>query len=250
VILDTAATDCFVNSSYLDNFGLQYVKESSVLQLANGEEVQVEEYVKLRVKVQQYYGHLICLVTKLGDGIDLIFGDDWLNKYKAHVDYESKTCVIQKGKRKISLQANPLTHWAPKSSTKCLSAMQFKRVVRKGAMPILFQLTKVDDEEISSQLVDTGCLAALLEKFEDVFEPLPSGLPLKREMAEEGSKPPLRPIYRLSPKELEETTRQVQEYLEKCWIEPSASPYGSPILFVQKKDGTLRMVVDYRALNK
>ena len=242
VILDTAATDCFVNSSYLDNFGLQYVKDSSVLQLANGEEVQVEGYVKLRVKVQQYYGHLTCVVTKLCDGTDLILGDDWLNKYKAHVDYESKTCVLQKGKRKISLQANPLTHWAPKSSTKCLSAMQFKRAVRKGAMPILFQLTKVDDEETSSQLVDTGCLTAVLEKFKDVFEPLPSGLPPEREMAhtiplEEGSKPPFRPIYRLSPKELEEAKRQVQEYLEKCWIEPSASPYGSPILFVHGKDG-------------
>jgi hypothetical protein len=233
VILDTAATDCFVNSSYLDNFGLQYVKDSSVFQLANGEEVQVEGYVKLRVKVQQYYGHLICLITKLSDDIDLIFGNDWLNKHKAHVNYESKTCVIQKGKQKISLQANPLTQWAPKSSTKCLSAMQFKRAVRKGAMPILFQLTKVDDEETSSQLIDTGCLAAFLEKFEDVFEPLPSGLPPEREMThtihlEEGSKLPFRPIYCLSPKELKEAKRQVQEYLEKCWIEPSASPYGSP----------------------
>ena len=255
VILDTVATNCFVYSSYLDNFGLQYVKDSSVLQLANREDVQVERYVKLHIKVQQYYGHLTCVVTKLSDGTNLILGDDWLNKYKAHVDYESKTCVLQKGKRKISLQANPLTHWAPKSSTKCLSAMQFKRAVRKGAMPILFQLTKVDDEETSSQLVDTGCLTAVLEKFKDVFEPLPSGLPPEREMAhtiplEEGSKPPFRPIYRLSPKELEEAKRQVQEYLEKGWIEPSASPYGSPILFVQKKDGTLRMVVDYRALNK
>jgi hypothetical protein len=90
--------------------------------------------------------------------------------------------------------------------------MQFKRAVRKGAMPILFQLIKVDDGETSSQLVDTWCLAALLKKFEDVFEPLPSGLSPKREMAhtiplEEGSKPPFRPIYRLSPKELEEAKR-------------------------------------------
>ena len=51
VILDIAATDCFVNSSYLDKFGLQYVKDFNVLQLANGEEVQVEGCVKLRVKV-------------------------------------------------------------------------------------------------------------------------------------------------------------------------------------------------------
>jgi hypothetical protein len=111
------------------------------------------------------------MVTNRSDDTNLILGDDWLNKYKAHVDYESKTCVIQKGKQKNSWQANPLTHWSPKSLMKCLSAMQFKRAVRKGAMPILFQLTKVDDEGTSSQFV----LAALLEKFKDVFEPLPSG---------------------------------------------------------------------------
>ena len=103
VILDTATTDCFVNSSYLDNFGLQYVKGSSVLQLANGEEVQVEGYVKLCVKVQQYYCHLTCVFTKLSDGTNLILGDEWLNKYKAHVDCESKTCVIHMGKQKNSL---------------------------------------------------------------------------------------------------------------------------------------------------
>ena len=80
------------------------------MQLENGEEVQVEEYVKLCLKVQHYYGHLTCVVTKPGDGTNLILGDGWLNKYEAHVDYESKTCVIQKGKQKHLLQANILTH--------------------------------------------------------------------------------------------------------------------------------------------
>ena len=202
VILDKAATDCFVNSSYLDNFGLQYVKDSNVLQLANGKKVQVEGYVKLRDKVQQYHGHLTCMITKLSDNTNLILGDDSLNKYKTHVDYEFRTYVIQKGKQKLSLQANLLTHWAPKALTKCLSAMLFRRAIRKGAMPILFQLTKVDDEETSSQLVDTWWLAAFLEKFKYVFELLPSGVPPERKMAhtihmEEGNKPPFRPIYHL-----------------------------------------------------
>jgi hypothetical protein len=67
---------------------------------------------------------------------------------------------------------------------------------------------------------------------------------------EPDGKPPFRPIYRLSPLELQEAKKQIKEYLEKRWIEPSSSPYGSPILFVKKKDGVLRMVVDYRALNK
>ena len=75
-------------------------------------------------------------------------------------------------------------HWAPKSSTICLLAMQFKRAVRKKAMPILFSLNKVETEEILFQLVDTRCLTAFLENFKDVFEPLPSGLPPERKMAQ------------------------------------------------------------------
>ena len=57
-------------------------------------------------------------------------------------------------------------------------------------------------------------------------------------------------MFRLSPKELEEVERQVAELLKLGLIEPSSSPYGAPVLFVGKKDGSLRMCIDYRALNK
>lgn len=57
-ILDTTSTDCFINSSYFDSYGLQFVKDPNVLQLATQEVFQVEGYVKLRIKVQLYYGHL------------------------------------------------------------------------------------------------------------------------------------------------------------------------------------------------
>src|SRR5260364_353329 len=49
---------------------------------------------------------------------------------------------------------------------------------------------------------------------------------------------------------MEELKRQIKDYLEKGIIRPSASPYGAPVLFVAKKKGSLRMCVDYRALNK
>ena len=65
-----------------------------------------------------------------------------------------------------------------------------------------------------------------------------------------GHKPPFRPIYRLSPVELAEVENQVTELLKNGLIEPSSSPYGAPVLFVTKKDGSLRMCIDYRALNK
>jgi transposase InsO family protein len=57
-------------------------------------------------------------------------------------------------------------------------------------------------------------------------------------------------MYRLSPKEKAEMESQVKQLLKEGKIEPSSSPYGAPILFVSKKDGSMRMVIDYRALNK
>ena len=53
----------------------------------------------------------------------------------------------------------------------------------------------------------------------------------------------------MSPTELAEVRHQLDNYLQKGWIRPSTSPYGAPILFVRKKDGSLRMCIDYRTLN-
>lgn len=66
---------------------------------------------------------------------------------------------------------------------------------------------------------------------------------------EHGATPPLRPLYPLSPKELEVVREYINTALEKGWIRPSTSPAGAPILFAPKKDGSLRLCVDYRGLN-
>ncbi|KAL9254895.1 Transposon Ty3-I Gag-Pol polyprotein-like protein [Drosera capensis] len=65
-----------------------------------------------------------------------------------------------------------------------------------------------------------------------------------------GATPISKAPYRMAPAELKELKTQLEELLEKGYIRPSVSPWGAPILFVNKKDGRMRLCIDYRELNK
>ncbi|GJZ59122.1 putative reverse transcriptase domain-containing protein [Tanacetum coccineum] len=65
-----------------------------------------------------------------------------------------------------------------------------------------------------------------------------------------GAAPVARTPYRLAPSEMKELSEQLQELSDKGFIRPSSSPWGAPVLFVKKKDGSFRMCIDYRELNK
>ncbi|KAJ4720982.1 Transposon Ty3-I Gag-Pol polyprotein [Melia azedarach] len=96
----------------------------------------------------------------------------------------------------------------------------------------------------------------LLEEFAYVFpEELPKGLPPIRGIEHQidlilRAALPNRPTYRSNPEEAKELQRQVSELLERGYMRESMSPYSVPALLVPKKDGTMRMCVDSRAINK
>lgn len=94
-----------------------------------------------------------------------------------------------------------------------------------------------------------------LSEFLDVIrDELPPTLPPERQITHHitvipGSTPPHRPPYRLSAADKEELLKQLDELLKAEKVTPFGSPYGAPVIFVKKKDGTKRLCVDYRALN-
>ena len=93
-----------------------------------------------------------------------------------------------------------------------------------------------------------------MEEYWDIFTS-PTGVPLYYQVKHPidltpGALFPNGPIYRRSVLENDEIKRKIQELLQKGHIQPSSSPCGSPIMLVQKKDGTWRLYIDYRALNK
>ncbi len=101
----------------------------------------------------------------------------------------------------------------------------------------------------------TDAVMSLTDTRMEVFpDDLPYGVPKRsihhKIMLLPHSQPVAKSQYRLSPSELEEVRKQIEYLLSKGLIAPSASPWSAPILFAPKADGTLRMCIDYRGLNK
>ncbi|GKA13953.1 putative reverse transcriptase domain-containing protein [Tanacetum coccineum] len=91
--------------------------------------------------------------------------------------------------------------------------------------------------------------------FPEVFPEELSGLPPTRQVEFQidlmpGAAPVAQASYRLALSEMKELSKQLQELSGKGFIRPSSSPWGAPVLFVKKKDGSFRMYIDYRELNK
>ena len=95
----------------------------------------------------------------------------------------------------------------------------------------------------------------IVREFPEVFPDDLPGLPPTREIdftieLVPGTEPISKAPYRMEPTELKELKTQLQELLDLGFIRPSHSPWGAPVLFVKKKDGSMRMCIDYRELNK
>ena len=130
-----------------------------------------------------------------------------------------------------------------------ISAATARKMVRKGGEAYLAYV--IDMLKARPSIFDIPTVS----DFPDVFPEELLGLPPQREIKVAidvvlGATPASITPYRMAPVELKELKLQLQELLEKRFIRPSVSPWGSPVLFVKKKDGTLRLCIDYRQLNK
>ncbi|GJR74878.1 putative reverse transcriptase domain-containing protein [Tanacetum coccineum] len=130
-----------------------------------------------------------------------------------------------------------------------------EKVVR---IPYGNKMLIVESDKGVSRLKVISCIKAhmpIIHDFPEVFLKEFPELPLPRQVEFRidlvpGAAPVARAPYRLAPSEMRELLVQLEELLEKGFIRSSSSPWGAPVLFVKKKDGSLRMYIDYRELNK
>ncbi|KAD3640112.1 hypothetical protein E3N88_29335 [Mikania micrantha] len=137
----------------------------------------------------------------------------------------------------------------PRKPLKIISALKAQKFLSHGCIGFLASV-KVDSEnELSISDHPVVC------EFPDVFPEKLPGVPPDREVEftidlVPGAEPISKAPYRMAPTELKELKEQLEELLDLGFIRPSVSPWGAPVLFVRKKDGTMRLCIDYRELNK
>nr|GFB99031.1 putative reverse transcriptase domain-containing protein [Tanacetum cinerariifolium] len=130
-----------------------------------------------------------------------------------------------------------------------LTDIKARKYIKNGCELFLAQVTRTVSKEKRVEDVP------VIRDFPEVFPKDLPGLPPPRQVEFRidlipGATPMARVPYRLAPSKLKELSEQLKELSEKGFIRPSSSPWGAPVLFVKKKDGSFRMCIDYRELNK
>jgi hypothetical protein len=177
---------------------------------------------------------------------DALIGLDWMTIHKVKLDFYNKTfeCIDDEGSPSL-LKGTSRT-----ISIKQISSLQLNRCARKS-----FQLYAVhaleSTENKDSKIEDYP----KLQEFKYVFPEEISDLPPKIYIDFSidifpGSTPISRAPYRLRTPELMEQNMKIRDFLDKGYIKPSVSPWGELVLFVKKKDGALRINIDYKQLNR
>ena len=126
-----------------------------------------------------------------------------------------------------------------------ISAISARCLLQKGYKGYLAHLVDTRNSEVRLEDVP------VVRDFMDVFLDHLPGLPPEREIdfpidLVPGTAPISLPLYRMAPAELKELKTQLQELVDGGFIRPSISPWGAPVLFVKKKNGTWRLCIDYR----
>lgn len=269
VLFDTGCSHSIASSAFVEQMGMSTQPAAcySGIKMADGSVKAARFVPNLRLRMGSWFGKQDMHVTELSD-YDIILGMDWVHKWKPVPDWENGILTVLFKGQPVCLPKYDDSTNQPRVYV--LSAEKAAKQWKKGSKCFVAVLQVVQDPADDLHPDDTAFggtpqfgggsenmrqrVKDLLHEFADVCEP-PTGVPPSRFGSdfkiklEPGSSPTWGPVYRMSPAELEEVRKQLDVLLQNGWIRPSESPYGAPILFVRKKDGSLRMCVDYRRLN-
>ncbi|XP_042444069.1 uncharacterized protein LOC122029195 [Zingiber officinale] len=246
LLIDTGSSHSFISRVFLGKIGRLPSRRTHGLtvSLPSGEVLSIS--LEVKGCPLDFNGQTIMVDLQVLEMVefDIILGMDWLAMNHAIVDCRARV---------VTFRPPGLPSWSfigtGGDGISVISAMQTRRLLSQGCQGYLLSMVKADTDALP-RLSDVP----IVREFSDVFSDELPGLPPKRQVEftiefVPGTAPVSKTPYRMAPKELEELKVQLQELLDRGFIRPSVSLWGAPVLFVKKKDGSLRLCIDYRQLN-
>ncbi|GJT08014.1 putative reverse transcriptase domain-containing protein [Tanacetum coccineum] len=239
-LFDSGADKSFVSTNFSTLIDIEPVELDTCydVELADGKVVSTNNVlIGCTLNLLNHSFPIDLMVIELGS-FDIIIGMDWLSRYdaailcgekKVRIPLEGKTLVIEGDRNNSRL--------------KIVSCIKAQKYIEKGCELFLAQVTEQESKE--KRLEDVP----VIRDFPEVFPDELPGLPPPRQVEFRidlipGAAPVARAPYRLAPSEMKELSKQLQELSEKGFIRPSSSPWGAPVLFVKKKDGSIDDLFD------
>ena len=251
VFVDSGATHNFCDHAFAVKHGLNIQPcKGSVLSAGNG--VPVVGYVRECVQIQSMAEDVKMLVIDLSDNrLQAVLGQSWLVEQRAVISLNERCVMYRRGVRRARLKCVPPGSKPASSLHPAVHPPLLNRMHVNALSNMLFMVNVKTVVDVPPKSQETP---AVVSEVSDRFAAMPPGLPPDRGVGHtiktEDATPVSRPMYRLSPKGNQEVERQVKDLLARGLIQPSHSAWSSPVIFVRKKTGELRMCVDYRALNQ
>ncbi|KAG8703852.1 hypothetical protein FRC09_003909 [Ceratobasidium sp. 395] len=226
-MVDSGATSVFINQKIVKEFNIptQKISKPRKLRVIDGREIEgglVNTICSIELKIFDHTEVIDCFVVNVGNH-DIVLGTSWLKRHNPHIDWEHKILAFS----------------SKYCTDNCLDAslrIQFNRAP-EGEIAVT--------EELPADYEDFKVVFA-----EEETTPLPPHRPYDISIdLKPDARPRHGPIYSVGVKEDKEMRETIERQLAHGLIRPSKSPMASPVIFVKKKNGKLRMCIDYRRLN-
>jgi hypothetical protein len=225
VLFDTGATTSFISQEFVDLYGIPCNKlEYPITVLSAGGMILVTHLKQEQVIMIHNCVYLADLFLIPMKDMAVILGMDWLEENGAQIDYKEKTMSLRNpGGGRIVYQGD-----------------------RHAYIEVQLQLNALKESKLED--------IPVVNEFQGVFPRELPGMPPDREIEFTidlilGTAPIDQAPYKMGPKELVELKEQLDELEQKGFIQESISPWGTPVIFVDKRDGGRRICGDYRNLN-
>lgn len=266
-LLDSGASSEFIDPKFAERCGLKLTPSDRSVKLADGSIVSAEGQVTAdwglvaeRAAPIPFRGAFTA--TPLSQ-YDAIIGMSWLAEVDPSIGWQNRSITIRTATG-ASRTVKPLENLNPSAARSIphlasISLRGLERARRHGTVEEVYAVFVRPRESaavVAINAIEDKDVRALVQEYASVFpDKLPAVLPPKRgvehriELKPDAKLPPVRPLRHQSSKDLETFDAYIKECLEAGIIRTSQSPYGAMALIVRKKDGTPRVVVDYRGLN-